>query len=56
MSARRSLYVFKNIKKGEKFTINNVRSVGPGPSLHSKYLKNILEKKFLNKNNNLLIK
>jgi len=47
ISARRSLYVCKNIKKGEKFTINNVRSVRPGLSLHPKYLKNLLGKKSL---------
>ena len=45
MSAKRSLYVCKNIKKGEKFTINNVRSVSPGLSLHPKYLKNLFGKK-----------
>ena len=38
----RSLYISKNIKKGEKFTNENIRSVRPGYGLHPKYLKNIL--------------
>lgn len=38
----RSLYIAKDIKKGEVFTEKNVRSVRPGYSLHPKYLKNLL--------------
>lgn len=40
----RSLYVAKNIKKGEVFTEENIRSVRPGYGMHPKYLKNILGK------------
>ncbi len=41
----RSLYVSKDIKKGDTFTEENIRSVRPGYGLHPKYLKNILGKK-----------
>ncbi len=40
----RSLYVAKNIKEGELFTENNVKSVRPGFGMHPKYLKDILGK------------
>ena len=41
----RSLYVSQNIKKGDIFTEDNIRSVRPGYGLHPKYLKDILGKK-----------
>lgn len=41
----RSLYVAKDIKKGEKFSEENIRSVRPGYGMHPKYLKDILGQK-----------
>jgi len=40
----RSLYVSKDIKKGEVFTEENIRSVRPGYGMHPKYLNDILGK------------
>lgn len=42
----RSLYIAENVKKGEKVTIKNLRSVRPGYGMHPKYLNELLEKKF----------
>lgn len=42
---RKSLFVIKNIKKGEKFTKENIRSIRPGYGLEPKYFKKILGKK-----------
>jgi pseudaminic acid synthase len=41
----RSLYVSKNIKAGDVFTEENIKSVRPGFGMHPKYLKDILGKK-----------
>ncbi|MEA3553075.1 MAG: N-acetylneuraminate synthase family protein, partial [Campylobacterota bacterium] len=40
----RSLYISKDIKKGDVFTEENIRSVRPGYGMHPKYLKDILGK------------
>ena len=42
---KRSLYVAKDIKKGELFTEKNIRSVRPGHGMHPKNLNKILGKK-----------
>jgi len=41
----RSLYVVKNIKKGEEITEENVKSIRPGFGLHPKFLPEIIGKK-----------
>ena len=42
---KRSLYISKDIKAGDIATIENIRSVRPGYSLHPKHLNEILGKK-----------
>ena len=44
-SFARSLYVVQEIKKGEKFTEKNIRSIRPGFGLHPKYYKNMIGEK-----------
>tara|TARA_B100001094_G_scaffold333420_1_gene411941 strand:- start:2387 stop:3451 length:1065 start_codon:yes stop_codon:yes gene_type:complete len=47
--SKRSLYVSKNIKKGQAITTENIKSVRPGFGLHPKFYDEILGKK-VNKN------
>ena len=42
---RRSLFVVKDVKAGEKFTEENIRSIRPGYGLHTRYFADVLGQK-----------
>jgi|SRR5579872_118421 len=42
---RRSLFVVQNVKRGEIFTAENIRSIRPGYGLHTRHLSDVLGKR-----------
>jgi sialic acid synthase SpsE len=42
---RRSLFVVADVKAGEPFTTENVRSIRPGHGLHTRHLEELLTRK-----------
>lgn len=47
MNGRRSIYVIRDIKKGEYFNSENIKSIRPSYGLHPKHLDKFLGKKAL---------
>ena len=41
----RSLYIVKDIKKGQLFTLDNVKSIRPGYGMHTKHLYSVIGKR-----------
>ena len=44
---RRSLYIVKNVKKGDRVTSENLRAIRPGGGCSPKFLMKLLGKHFL---------
>ena len=44
---KRSIYAFKDIKKGEKFSRNNIKIIRPGYGVSPKYFDSMLNQKSL---------
>lgn len=42
---RRSLFVVADVKAGEPFTAQNIRSIRPGPGLHTRHLEEVVGRK-----------
>lgn len=42
----RSLFIVEDVKKGDRITLSNIRSIRPGDGIHTKYLDEILGKTF----------
>jgi sialic acid synthase SpsE len=42
LAFRRSLFVVKDVKKGELFTPENIRSIRPSHGLHTRHLEEVL--------------